>query len=187
MGKETGGTACISQNDLGFWSNLNGLREESWYSEALVEQVSTGELWNFAVYGKVWQRGLQHQIFLDSDSGHVPIMPRSFGSGHFLRSKSSPMCMIRLYHLWFCSVVSEKLIRISLELIGPVWGWFSSYRRTTVYLFIHSPTEDCPSYIHVLPIMNKMAVNIYVLVLCLYKFSTSLGWIPSIVTAGIVW
>ena len=50
-----------------------------------------------------------------------------------------------------------------------------------------APTEGCPNYIWVLPIMNKMAVNIYVLVLCLYKFSTSLSWIPSIVTAGIVW
>lgn len=162
MGKETGGKACISvsQIDLGFWSNFQGRRvsiQNHWWSRFPLESFETSLF--MVRYGKgASALDLPGQRFW-SCSHHAPVLWfRSLFEVKIIFHVYDPT--VRLVVL-FCCVwkTNQDLVR---NKIGPVWGWFSSYRGTTVYLFIHSPTEGCPSYIWVLLIMNKMAVNICV-------------------------
>ena len=53
---------------------------------------------------------------------------RNFGSRCCLKSKFSPLLMLQLYDLRFCSVISEKQLSILLETgQGQFGGWFCGY------------------------------------------------------------
>ena len=50
--RSQGSQICLP--DPGLSHTLYELGKEGWYTEMLAGQVLIGELWNLAIYGKVW-------------------------------------------------------------------------------------------------------------------------------------
>lgn len=121
--------------------------------------------------GHLWSgagTGLQHRIFLDSGpfvSERVPVLRfrsclvlwfregRNFGSRSCLRSKLSPLCILWLHDLQFCSVVSKEQLRIGLV-------WASSVVILLVHIKIEIHENNNYSFTNSYYLLSLLWVNI---------------------------
>ena len=130
----------------GVWSNFSELGEEGWYVEVAVSGfcLQGSGTWPFVVrYGKgalapdlldrgslpSEREGFNVQVLVHPGPG--ALVGRNTGFSSCLRSKFSPLHMLRLHNLQFWSTISEKQLRIMLE---TVCGWLCGY---TNKLLVH--------------------------------------------------